>query len=87
MKILVEQIKTQVGSTDKDIFDIARARILKTRALSLVGEMFIHKRSIDARNKNDIKFVSTVCAEVEKTKPSLKNEFLQKYNIKFFENV
>ena len=87
MKILVEQIKTQVGSTDKDIFDIARARILKTRALSLVGEMFIHKRSIDARNKNDIKFVSTVCAEVEKTKPSSKNEFLQKYNIKFFENV
>ena len=65
MRILVEQIKTSVSSTDEDIFEIAKARISKTRAFSRIFNLYLHKRSIDARNKNDIKFVSTVCAEVE----------------------
>ncbi len=83
MKILVEQIKTSIDSTDEDIFDIARARIHKTRAFSLVNrDMYIHKRSIDARDKTDIKFVSSVCADVEIKKNSLSQEFLKKNFIK-----
>ncbi|MBQ3041001.1 MAG: hypothetical protein IJD42_05310 [Clostridia bacterium] len=83
MRILVEQIKTSIDSTDEDIFEIARARILKSRAFSHFSSMHIHKRSIDARHKNDIKFVSSVCADVECTRtPSA--ELLLKYQIKLF---
>ncbi len=65
MKILVEQIITPSNSCDEDIFSIARARIKKARALSISGKMYIYRRSIDARHKDSIKFVSSVCAEVE----------------------
>lgn len=78
MKILVEQIITPVKSTDKEIFDIARARIIKSRALSISGEMYVYKRSIDARHKENIKFVTSVCVDVE-----AKKEFdLAKLNFK-----
>jgi uncharacterized FAD-dependent dehydrogenase len=70
MRILVEQIKASISSTDEDIFEIAKARIIKTRAFSRISSLYLHKRSIDARNKNDIKLVCTVCAEVDGTKIS-----------------
>ena len=82
MKILVEQIKTLINSTDDDIFDIAKARIIKTRAFSHIGTMHLYKRSIDARKKNEIKFVSSVCAEVEFSKGEPSDEYLSKYGIK-----
>ncbi|MBO5313323.1 MAG: hypothetical protein J6B29_05090 [Clostridia bacterium] len=66
MKLIVEQIVTPSTSTDEDIFDIARARIKKTRALSISGNLYIYKRSIDARHNDSIKLVSSVCAEVER---------------------
>ena len=81
MKIFVEQIKTHIDSNDEEIFDLAKARINKTRAFSLVGKMHIHKRSIDAR-KQDVKLVYTVCAEVESAKKHLDSNFLAKFNIK-----
>lgn len=65
MKILVEQIITPFTSNDSEMFDIARARIKKTRAFSISGEMYVYKRSVDARHKDAIKLVSTVCANVE----------------------
>ena len=80
MRILVEQIKTSVSSTDEDIFEIAKARISKTRAFSRISNLYLHKRSVDARNKNDIKLVSTVCAEVEGKKAS--EQVLSKLGIK-----
>ena len=88
MKILVEQIITSVSSCDDDIFEIARARIKKTRALSVSKNMHIYKRSIDARHKESIKYVSTVCAEAEFLKGKSNTE-LSKYGIKIFseENV
>ncbi|MBQ7412618.1 MAG: hypothetical protein IJW10_06935 [Clostridia bacterium] len=82
MRILVEQIKTSLNSTDNDIFDIARARIQKTRALSRIKGMFIHKRSIDARHKDDIKFVSTVCVELENMSKLPSADALAKHFIK-----
>ena len=51
MKIIIEQIKTSITAQDNDIFEIAKARINKTRAFALLGDMYIYKRSIDARNK------------------------------------
>ena len=82
MKFLVEQIKTSINSTDEDILEIARARILKTRALSHIKNMYLYKRSIDARHKDDIKFVSTVCIEADTMgkKPSF--EIMKRYFIK-----
>ncbi len=80
MRILVEQIKTSVNDIDEDIFEIAKARIIKTRAFSRISNVFLYKRSIDARNQNDIKFVSTVCAEVEGTRAS--EDKLARYGIK-----
>ena len=68
MKVLLEQIITPLTASDEEMFDIARARIKKTRALVLSGEMYIYKRSVDARHKESIKLVTTVCAEVELTK-------------------
>ena len=81
MKILVEQIIVPSAALDEEIFDIARARIKKTRALSISGEMYIYKRSIDARHKPNIKFVCSVCAIVDVTN----KEFdLSKFGIKIF---
>ena len=83
MKILVEQIITSVSSCDDEIFEIARVRIKKTRALSFSGEMHIYKRSIDARHRDSIKYVSTICADVELLKGKSINEF-SKHGIKIF---
>ena len=82
MRILVEQIKTTLNSDDNDIFDMARARIRKTRAFSRIIEMSVYKRSIDARHKDDIKIVSTVCAELDDMSNLPSKEFLSKYGIK-----
>ena len=89
MKIIIEQIKTSITAQDNDIFEIAKARINKTRAFALLGDMYIYKRSIDARNKEEIKFVSSVCAEVEAKNKSLNLDYLKKQGIKVFteENV
>ncbi len=65
MRILIEQIKTNISAVDNDIFKIAKTRISKARVFSNASSMYIYKRSIDARHNDDIKFVSTVCAEVE----------------------
>ena len=83
MKILIEQIITPSTALDEEMFDIARARIKKTRALSLSGEMYIYKRSVDARHKDAIKLVSTVCAEVEYLNNKKQTDF-SKYGIKVF---
>jgi len=83
MKILIEQIIASAVSSDDEVFDIARARIKKTRALSSFGNMYIYKRSIDARHKDNIKLVYTVCAEVEYL-PGKKDIELTKFGIKSF---
>lgn len=81
MKILVEQIIVPSAALDEEIFEIARARIMKTRALAISGEMYIYKRSIDARHKPNIKLVCSVCAWVSVTK---KNIDLSKFGLKVF---
>lgn len=83
MKILIEQIVASANSSDGEIFDIARARIKKTRALSYSGEMYVYKRSVDARHRDSIKLVSSVCAEVEFVKGRELTD-LSRFGIKIF---
>lgn len=85
MKIIIEQIKTNVDVTDNEIFEIAKARLSKTRAFVFSGKMYVYKRSIDARHKDDIKFVTSVCAEVD-AKKNIDEDLLLKLGIKFLAN-
>ena len=55
MKILIEQIIASAVASDEEVFDVARARIKKTRALSSSKDMYVYKRSVDARHKEAIK--------------------------------
>lgn len=83
MKIIIEQIKTSIDVEDNEIFEIAKARIKKARAFNIF-ELYIYKRSIDARHNDDIKFVTSVCAEVEIAGKQPSKEYLQKLGIKYF---
>lgn len=80
MKIIIEQIKAGISATEQEIFEFARVRINEMRTLSAFGDMYIHKRSIDARHKNDIKTVYSVCAEVQGVLPD--DETLKKHGIR-----
>ena len=81
MKIIIEQIKTSVNTSKNELFDIAKARLKKTRAFSRYNKFYVYKESIDARNKEDIKLVYSVCCEVEVFK-SVNDDFLSKHQIK-----
>ena len=81
MKVIVEQIKVAAHITEKEVFELARARLKKTRAFSFSNDFFVYKRSIDARKKSDIKFVYSVCANVE-AKKQISAEKLSEYGIK-----
>ena len=84
MKIIVEQIQVGINTTESEIFEIARARIKNMRAFSVTGEMYVYKRSVDARHKDSIKGVYSVCAEVE-CKASLPGEDeLKRYGARYF---
>ena len=83
MKILIEQIIASAISSDEEVFDMARARIKKTRAFSYSNQMYIYKRSVDARHRDAIKLVYTVCAEVTALRGK-ENIDLAKYGIKQF---
>ena len=80
---MIEQIVVSAASSNEEMFDIARARIKKTRALSYSGEMYIYKHSVDARHKESIRIVVSVCAEVEAIRGK-ENIDLSKFGIKLF---
>lgn len=81
MKIIVEQIKASIDRTDNEILEIAQARIKHIGAFSFPKRMYIYKRSIDARDNENIKFVCSVYAEVEQKK-NFSKEKLEKNFIK-----
>ena len=68
MRVIVEQIKVSTAATDKELFDIAKARLKKTRAFSNFKDFCIYKRSIDARNKENVKLVYSVSLEADVAK-------------------
>jgi len=81
MKIIIEQIKTPIEAGDNEIFEIAKARISKTRAFKIF-DMYVYKRSIDARHNDSIKFVTSVCADVETKSKVPSSDYLAKLGIK-----
>lgn len=85
MKIIIEQIKASINTSQNELFDMAKARLKKTRAFSHFGNFYVYKESIDARNKENIKLVYSVCAEVEPSK-KINNDTLAKFQIKIMPN-
>jgi uncharacterized FAD-dependent dehydrogenase len=92
MRVIVEQIKAQIATTQEEIFDLAKARLKKARAFSNLRSFYIYKKSIDARKKDNIKLVYSVALEADvaskiseerlselgiKLSPELKLEFKQ----------
>lgn len=81
MKVVVEQIKVAVNTPVEEVFELARARLKKTRAFSFFDGVHVYKRSIDARKKDNIKLVYSVCATVE-SKKYISQQELAKFGIK-----
>ncbi len=85
MKVIIEQLKASINTSKIELFDMAKARLKKTRAFSYFGDFYVYKQSIDARNKENIKLVYSVCAEVEPCK-NIDNDALAKHFIKIMPN-
>ena len=81
MRVIVEQIKVSTATTDKELFDIAKARLKKTRAFSNFKDFYIYKRSIDARKKENIKLVYSVACDAE-ISSKINEELLKSHGIK-----
>ena len=60
--IVVNNIKLPINASHKEAFSVARAKLKKLGIGIQTGGMRIHKRSVDARNKSDIRFVYSVAA-------------------------
>ncbi len=76
MNLLITNIKTKIDESDEEIFSQARKRLRKIGILADGLSLKLYKRSIDARERNNILFVSSVVASAEDI--SLKNEALAK---------
>ena len=81
MRVIVEQIKVSTATTDNELFDIAKARLKKTRAFSNFKDFYIYKRSIDARKKENIKLVYSVACDAE-ISSKINEELLKSQGIK-----
>ncbi len=77
MRVIVEQIKAQIGTTQEEIFELAKARLKKARAFSNFKSFYIYKKSIDARKKSDIKLVYSVACEVDVASKISEEKLLQ----------
>lgn len=80
-RIIVEQIKASTNVEEREIFEIAKARLIKTRAFLHFRDFCVYKKSVDARNKGDIKLVYSVCVSAT-SKIQLSDKLLQKYQLK-----
>ncbi|MBQ7669455.1 MAG: hypothetical protein IJS45_01895 [Clostridia bacterium] len=65
LSIIVENIKLPSDSTDEDAIDRGISRLNASGLFGKVIDAGLYKRSVDARHKNDIKFVCSVLAVVE----------------------
>lgn len=86
MRVIIEQIKTPIDISKNELFDMARARLKKTRAFSRYDRFYVYKESIDARNKENIKLVYSIYADVEPIK-DIKEEALAKHQIKILSDT
>ena len=84
VRIVVEQIKSEISAPDEAIFASAKKRIKACGIFSDPKELAINRRSIDARDRSNICFVSSVAASVEKKRDVQSEEaLLKKFGIKY----
>ncbi len=62
--IVINNIRLPVSADDGDIIDAAAARLSRLNVSFDKKSLHIHKRSVDARHKDDIAFVASVCGEI-----------------------
>lgn len=79
-RYIVQNIKLPIESSKDVVFANAKKRLLKLFGSAEIVDLGIFKRSIDARNNNDIKFVWSVSALVE-SKRTYSAEVLAKNSI------
>ena len=73
---IVNNIKLPIHASIKEAFSVARKRLAKAGIPSENAKLFVYRKSVDARRKNDIRFVYSVAASGEFAKisePALKN--------------
>ena len=61
--LIVNNIKLPINASFEEAFSVAKKRLTELGMYSTSFSFSIYKRSVDARNKNDIKFVYSVAAE------------------------
>lgn len=76
---IVSNIKLPINASFEEAFSVAMQRLKKAGILPEKNSFRIFKRSIDARDKNDIKFVYSVCCNSYSSR--LNSADLNKYNI------
>ena len=83
-RIIVEQIKSEIFAPDEAIFSLAKKRIRASGLFRDPVNFAINRRSIDARDRDNVHFVSSVVAEVEaKQGTRAEDALLKKFGIKY----
>ncbi len=65
IKILIKNIITSLDAREDDVFLAAKKNILNSRLKLMPISFSVNKKSVDARKKNDIKLVYSVCVTCE----------------------
>lgn len=73
-QIIVDNIRTPITSDDNEILEIAKKKLKKSGIAFTKGTLHLHKRSVDARKKQNITFVSSVVAETDADISTLRAE-------------
>ncbi len=63
-RYIIQNIKLSFEISKDEAFAVARHRLLKFFPKKSIGEMKIYKTSVDARKKDNICFVYSICAEI-----------------------
>lgn len=86
--VVIENIKADISCTDEDIISSARSLLKKNGLLSCVRELAVRKKSIDARKKESIILVCSVCGIINTDKeitrglpPSIKLSVIEEEQI------
>ena len=58
--IVINNVKMPINASLKEAFSVARNRLAKLGVRARTEDMYIYRRSVDARNKSEVKFVYSV---------------------------
>ena len=73
-QIIVDNIRTSINTNDGEILEIAQRKLKKNGISFDKSSVHLHKRSVDARKKQNITFVSSVVAETDADISTLRAE-------------